>query len=303
MVQSLREFGGSLSQIPVIAVIGRFGAPLRRATVNELKRLNVQIMQAEPESNPARWFNYGNKAAAVVTAEKHANTEQIIWLDSDMVFLGEPKSIVLSQGENLALAPIDTPPAVHPDDGTHVAYWNKVCSLEGVDFKDVPWVDFKGVRFKLNCNSGIFTWRRGSGFAGRYHAAFCKLLNSRIAQSTGEFFTVDQVILTPLAQTFKWKIILEKDHAFSPGDFFRLGNAPDLSGVKLLHYSTAFKGPYKQEIMRRILNANPDFFCWLSEQTFEPGKSSTLNSVLALSLRVIRGLRYRAFERKLEKVK
>lgn len=301
MVQSLRKFGGALSQIPVMAVVGRFGAPLRRATVDELERLNVQIMRAEPGSNPATWFNYGNKGAAVVTAEKHATTEQIMWLDSDMVFLGEPKSIVLNEGEGLAIAPIDTPPAVLLNDDTHVSYWDKVCSLEGVDFKDVPWVDFKGLRFKLNCNSGIFTWRRGSGFAEQYHSAFCKLLNSRVAQSTGEFFTVDQVILTPLSQKFKSKIIEEKDHAFSPSDFFQFGNAPDLTGVKLLHYSTAFRGPYREEIMRRILNANPDFYEWLAEHTFELGKSSKVSAGLALSLRVLRGFKYRAFERKLKR--
>lgn len=105
MVRSLRAFGGSLAHMPVIAVIGRRGAPLRPETTAELKRLGVRIVRADRGSNPASWFNYGNKAAAVVTADSLAQTDQVTWLDSDMVFMGEPTSIVLERGEELAVAP------------------------------------------------------------------------------------------------------------------------------------------------------------------------------------------------------
>lgn len=302
MVRSLRAFGGALADMPVIAVIGRSGAALRASTRRELDRLGVRIVRAAAGTNPASWLNYGNKAAAVVTAEALADTDQITWLDSDMVFMGDPAGIVLADGEDLAIAPIDNPPAVYPDDNAHAGYWRRVCSLLGTSFDDVPWVDFNGKTFRLNCNSGVFTWRRGTGFAERYNLAFARLLDSRLAQKTGEFFTIDQVILTPLAQGLTWKMITMQDHAFSPSAFFAYGTAPALDGVRILHYSTAFDGPFRSDIERRITDANPAFSQWLKAQRIESDQASWGARALAKSLKTYRGLRYRAFARLVDRV-
>jgi len=302
MVRSLRAFGGTLSGIPVIAVVGRPGVALRSSTIQELHKLGVRIVRADRGTNPATWLNYGNKAAAVLMANKLAETDQVTWLDSDMVFMGEPTGIVLTGEEDLAVAPIDNPPAVYTDDDAHAGYWRKVCSLFEVKFEDVPWVEFNGRKLKLNCNSGVFTWRRSSNFAYRYNAAFARLLHSRIAQKSGEFFTIDQVILTPLAIDLNWKVISPEDHSFSPSAFFEYGTAPSLEGVRLLHYSTAFNGPFRSEIERRIAHANPDFHQWLMSQQFQDDVIRWRDRALANTLRVFRGMRYRAFARLVEKV-
>jgi hypothetical protein len=302
MVRSLRAFGGMLSEIPVIAVVGRPGVALRASTIRELHKLGVRIVRADRGTNPATWLNYGNKAAAVMTADKLAETEQVTWFDSDMVFMGEPTGIVLAGNEDLAIAPIDNPPAVYTDDDAHVGYWRRVCSLFDVDFENVPWVSFNGRTFKLNCNSGVFTWRRKSGFASRYNAAFARLLNSRLAQKTGEFFTIDQVILTPLANSTIWKTITLQDHSFSPSAFFEYGTAPSLEGVRILHYSTAFDGPFRLEIERRIAKANPEFHRWLVSQQFEDDVISWRARAVAKALKVYRGMRYRVFAKLVEKI-
>src|ERR1043165_4311671 len=90
MVRSLREFGGAFASIPVLAVIGRRGAPLRKATIEEFRRLGVRVVKSKAADNPATWLNYANKVAAVATAEALAETSQITWFDSDIFVLQEP---------------------------------------------------------------------------------------------------------------------------------------------------------------------------------------------------------------------
>lgn len=298
MVRSLRKFGGKLASIPVLAVIGRFGAPLRPATVLELERLGVTIVKAKRSANPATWFNYGNKAAAVITADRLAETDQVTWLDSDIFFIGEPQTLTLEAGEDLAIALNALPPIVTPDDDTHQNYWRRLCALFGVDFDELPWVEVDGKLQKPNCNSGAFTWRRGTGFAQRYWKGFHDLLDARLAQFNGEFFTVDQVILVPLAHGLKWKAISREDHTFVATDQFIYDKVPSFEGVRLLHYSNSFNGPYRDEMKQRVRAAAPALMQWLDGQQFDAGPMGGGAKALAKVLRTARGLRYRLYDRR-----
>ena len=79
-------------------------------------------------------------------------------------------------------------------------------------------------RQKLSFNSAVFTWRRGSGFAELYADGVKRLLKGRIAQRSGEFFTVDQVVLTPLiaANRLRWRNLSRDDHLLRHGRVSRI---------------------------------------------------------------------------------
>lgn len=305
MVRSLRKFGGAFANVPVIAVIGRYGAPLRQATVAELQRLGVTLVRARASDNPATWLNYANKIAAVVAADREATTSQIAWFDSDMFVLKEPSNILLGEGEAVAAQCHHLPPAVLEGDSAHIGYWNHVCALYGVDFKDVPWTraaDHLPLQ-KLNFTSGLFTWRRGSGFAQRYAEAVRKLLGARIAQATGEFFTADQVVFTPLVvrDRMKWKALSVADHSIVLGPFLtsKERDVPDLSETRVLHYSDSFAPAFRPLMEQRLAHEVPEFACWLKQQEREldlgPTRSSSRG--LARVLKAARGIQYQLYAR------
>jgi hypothetical protein len=303
MVRSLRAFGGAFADIQVLAVIGRRGPPLRSATLEEFARLGVKVVKAEAADNPATWLNYANKIAAVATADALAETSQISWFDSDMFVLREPSAIQLEDGEDLAAQCHHLPPAVLEGDATHVAYWTRVCALFGVDFADVPWTRAADhlPRQKLNFTSGLFTWRRGSGFARRYWDAVRRLLDARIAQATGEFFTADQVVLTPLIvrDGIRWKSLGVADHSIVLGPFLEAGGSdvPPFDQARILHYSNSFAEPYRPLLEERLRAEVPEFWNWLQRQQLDLGQSSPLNRAYAALLRAGRGLRYRTYAR------
>ena len=307
MVRSLRAFGGALADVPVLAVIGRSGAPLRKRTREEFERLGVQLVRAEASSNPAPWLNYANKIAAVTTADMLAGTGQVAWLDSDIFILRAPTGLLLNPGEDLAARCHFLPPAVLEGDEGQVSYWTAICSLFGVDFADVPWVEgTEGFpRQKLSFNSGVFTWRRGSGFADLYADGVKRLLEARIAQRSGEFFTVDQVVFTPLiaANRLKWRNLSRDDHCLLMGGFLEAGTAAPLNDVRLLHYSNSFAAPSRALMERKLAREVPQFWSWLQQQRLELGNAPWPSNLLASSLRAARGLRYRLYDRSTVRVR
>lgn len=303
MVRSLRAFGGAFANAPVFAVVGRSGAPLRRQTREELARLRVSVLHADRSDNPAPWLNYANKIAAVLTAERLAETPQIAWLDSDIFFLAEPAGLRLQDSEDLAIRSHFLPPAVLQGDDRHVDYWTRICNLFGVDFDDVPWIEgTEGYpRQKISCNSGVFTWRRGSGFAQRYADGVRRILSARIAQRSGEFFTVDQVVFTPLIvrDDVPWRNLSVSDHTLSMSGFLTRSssNSPSLSEARLLHYSNSF-APESRELMQwKLQREVPGFWTWLQEQRLDLGPAHRFSRAVAGVLRALRGLHYRVYAR------
>ena len=303
MVRSLRTFGGAFGDVPVIAVIGRIGPRLRDRTRIELEQLGVRVVRAKGSANPAKWLNYANKIAAVVTADEIAHTDQIAWFDSDMFVLQEPSQIVLGADEDLAAQCHHLPPAVLEGDEKHVAYWSKVCGLFGVDFERVPWTRAAEQlpRQKLNFTSGLFTWRRGSRFAPAYFDAVRRLIRARIAQASGEFFTFDQVVFTPLivAKGLKWKSLSVQDHSIVLGPFLESKSAdvPNLAEARILHYSNSFAPAYRPLMEQRLAREVPAFAAWLQAQQLDLGAESLGARLLGKALRAERALRYRVYAR------
>lgn len=303
MVQSLRAFGGALSNVPVLAVIGRRGPQLRSETCRQLDRLRVRVVRAKKEDNPATWLNYANKVAAIVTADELAETAQIAWFDSDMFVLKEPGAIVLQNGWDLAAQCHVLPPAVLEDDATNVPYWTQVCRLFGIDFADVPWTKAADnlPRQRLNFTSGLFTWRRGSGFAQSYAGAVRKLLDARISQAMGDFFTADQVVLTPLvvASKLRWKPLTTADHTVVLGTFLADGggDVPPLAEARVLHYSNSFAPPFKSMMEERLRREVPAFWTWLQARRPDLGPMRPLSRAFQQILRYVRGFRYRTYAR------
>lgn len=303
MVRSLRAFGGTLADVPVIAVMGRQGAPLREETRRELERLGVTVVRAPPSDNPAAWLNYSNKVAAVLTADRLAETTQVTWLDSDIFIREEPAGLMLRDGEQLAVRCHFLPPAVLDGNDSHVSYWTRICDLFGVNFKDVPWVEgTEGFpRQKLSFNSGVFTWRRGSGFAELYADGVKRLLAGRVAQRTGEFFTVDQVVFTPLivANGLKWRNLSIADHRLMMGGFLAEESpaAPSLGEARLIHYSNSFAPEYRALMEKKLASEAPALWDWLQDQRLDLGPRPLPSRAAAGALKLVRGLRYRLYAR------
>jgi hypothetical protein len=215
MVRSLRAFGGTLAQLPVIAVVGRIGAALSRDTIEEFEKLGVELIHSPHRDNPFPWFNYANKVVAVTLANRICSSKTIAWIDSDILFAAQPDGLILADDEDFAGRCEPIMASVEADSPVNRAYWAALCRVTLSNFDDLIWMDRDNKAKKiLYFNSGAFVWRRSSDFAHTYADAFSRLLKSRIAQKDGSFFAADQIILNGVITRAKlrWRHMRLQDH-------------------------------------------------------------------------------------------
>ena len=304
MVKSLREFGGDLATLPVIAVVGRIGAPLARRTIEEFEKLGVKLVHSPHRDNPFPWFNYANKVVAVTLANRICTSKTAAWIDSDVLFAGQPDGLILRDDEEFAGRCEPIMASVEANSSKNKAYWQKLCDVTQSDYDDLIWLD-RGDKPKkiLYFNSGIFVWRRSSDFAATYADCFTKLLKSRIAQSDGSFFAADQIILNSVITRAKlrWRHMRYQDHHMVfPGLLDGDIAAPHMGQSAILHYSGSLAEPYRTVFLGRLRSEVPRLADWLvtaEDQAVSPRPPWHIDA-FAKWLKIWRGLQWRLFERR-----
>lgn len=302
MVRSLRAFGGDLRNAPMMAVIGRHGPDLRRAVRDELRELDVEIVRADVGANRYPWFGYSNKVMAVRTADRLATTPVVTWLDSDILVAAEPTGLLLAEDEDFAARAEPLNAAVTAADRRNENYWIALCRLLGVDYATLPWLT-DGEERLAYYNSGVFSWRRASGFGEAYVDAFWRLLDSRMAQPSGAFFSADQVILSPVATRLglRWRHLTHRDHhmLFPP----LLAAGPSITGSAILHYSRSMRPEHLPAFLARIARENPALSAWLAADPAAVGAASPVAVGHRWALRKLRGLRWVWYARRIRIVR
>lgn len=306
MVESLRAFGGNLSSSRLLAVKGRRGPALMPSTLRAFERLNVEFVEAKEGENPHPWLNYSNKVVAVQTAERMAHTDTVAWLDSDIFVLGEPSGLLLNGEEAFSARREWLPPAMFKGNAHYEPYWRDVCQVLDTSLDDLPWLAADSQRDEQLAyfNSGLFSWRRGIGFADAYHSAFSRLLRSKLATPEGQFFTADQVILSPIVASLglAWRELTADQHNMVFQGFITGPSAaPSMSKSSVVHYSRSMDPPYREAFLQRLIAERPEFANWLETFLTAHGKNdSTLmsaNTIIAKILRIARGAQYRLYDR------
>ena len=198
MVTSLRTWGGRWAGVPVFAVQPRRGMPVSRETRRAYDRLNVTFLPIRPRT-PFAWYKYLNKPLATMAVEDRATTEQVTWLDADLLFTREPAELELAPGEDFAACASDKNVGSTGPGDEFEPFWQAVAPVFGRPADALPWVADQrtGVPIRFYVNAGVFTYRRSTALAGHYYRGTLRLLEARVApaQKDGVFFH-EQVALS-----------------------------------------------------------------------------------------------------------
>jgi len=196
MVESLRRFGGRFSRMDVFAVTPRFGAPLLKRTRQAFETLDVHYLRF-PARDPYGWNHFMNKPRALRKVEELTQTECVVWLDSDIVLLGEPEGLLLGDGEDIAACPSDKNLGTSGQKDENEPYWAAICQALKIDMESLPWIttELEQARIRLYWNSGVFVYRRGFQFSSSFFDTCAEMLEARIASKNAGIFFTDQVAL------------------------------------------------------------------------------------------------------------
>lgn len=258
-IQSLRRWGGKLADSPVIAVTPRFGPPLDVQTLQRFKDLGVQYIDVRP-TRRYRWYHFLNKPSAVLAADEVATTEFMAWMDSDVLFVGEPTEYLLSAEHDIAAyAPNAWIATTGPGDPNE-PFWETMCKAVNIDINSLPYVQTEedNRRVRLYWNAGIFAYRRSTGYARVYRDYCLKLMDARIAHRTKKLFYHEQVAMALAGAKLRWKQ-LPRSHnftmeAWSKRDFPR----EQLLEARVIHYHDFMQPANYERFIATLQAARPD---------------------------------------------
>lgn len=268
MLESLRRWGGQFANASVFAVTPRFGSPIAHKTRRAFDKLHVEYLRFHEKSRYS-WNKFLNKPHALVAVEKRTTSKCIAWLDSDLLILGAPDKLIFNEGEDfLACAPDKNIGTTGPE-SPFEPYWQEVCNCIGIDIEALPWIrtEQEGEAIRLYWNSGVFAYRRSTGFAEHYLQTCIQLFNSRIASQESGFFFNDQIALglTMVKTEIPWRA-LPYSHNYAMGskthkDWY---SEDQLKSARIIHYHDAMWPHFWPEFIKCLRNTHPQAADWLS---------------------------------------
>ena len=293
MVESLRLFGGRFADVDVVAVTPRLGPPLARATRRRLAELGVRRVSVRPRTNYV-WHHYMNKAQAVMAAEEDLGSEQLLWIDSDIIFLREPNALELEPDVDFAASAPDTGLiGSHGDDDPHDAFWARCARLIGRDVDELPWLTTgDGHRIRFYWNAGLYVYRRDTAFGREFVADFERAMVQGVARSHAQVHGMDQVILglTVLRLGLDWHAIPDTSNfpvlSFLPENF----DPEKVRPVDVLHYHDSMSPQLWPALLETLEEPHPAVHDWLARLGPIDDPASRAARLAREALRIKRGV-------------
>jgi hypothetical protein len=303
MVESLRRWGGQFANTPIIAVKPRLGPPISHKTRQVFDRWQVEYLPIQVKKKKRYpWFRFLNKPYALIEVEERSTSEYICWLDSDLLFLGEPDQLILKEGEDfVACASDKNIGTVGPEDAFE-PYWKEICQVVGIDVKDLPWVttQMEGKRIRLYWNSGIFVYRRKTSLAKHHLETSVQLLESRIANHNAGIYFTDQIAigLAMVKMGLSWRA-LPYSHNYTMSSLIHEEwyKEQQLKEALIIHYHDAMWPHFWPEFLRCMGNTHPDVADWLNSLGPMKNEASAHWRAVSKMLNFLRAQKESAYEK------
>ncbi len=268
MVESLRQWGGRFANAPLIAVTPRFGPPISHKTRQSFERLNVEYLPFQTKSQYS-WFKYLNKPNALVAAEERSSSEYIGWLDSDLLFVGEPDKFFLNEDEDFVACASDKNIGTTGPNDPFESYWKEICQTVGLNIEDLPWVTtaMDSKRIRLYWNSGVFVYRRRTGLGKQHLETSTQMLDAYLANRNSGIFFTDQVALglAMVKMGLSWRA-LPYSHNYTMSSLIHSEwyKEEQLKEARIVHYHDAMWPNFWSEFVTCMSNTHPEVAQWLT---------------------------------------
>ena len=181
---SIRHFGGRYRRAPILAFAPRPGLGVDVATRRALTAMNVQYVD-EPLNTYCPEYGSANRVFAAAWAEAQCDSEFIVVLDSDTVFLDEPE---LPREADVAVRPVDSKGSATRGPGDPFEdYWTRLAAIGGTSIERLPYLytTISGERIRASYNGGLIVARREKGILTRCADLFAASVSAGIRPYRG----------------------------------------------------------------------------------------------------------------------
>ena len=182
MIESFRKYAGKFNDFPLYSFQVREKNNVSQKTISALNNLGVDHQKVVLNTKYPD-YPLANKPLLCAHIEQTLDAEIIVFLDSDLVFFGEPNEFFLASEYDVGIRPehhkmIGSEGIYDPNDD----YWKYLYELAGVDNLDqyvTTTVDQRKVR--AFWNSGVVAMRRSAGI----FTAWKQTIEKLIVEGTG----------------------------------------------------------------------------------------------------------------------
>ncbi len=166
LCESIRRFAGRYRRAPILAFAPRPGLGVDASTRRLLNDLDVEYID-EPLNILCPEYGSANRVFSGAFAERHANTDFIVVLDSDTVWLDEPH---IPGDADVAIRPVDTKGSATRGPGDLFDdYWVRLAEMGGVSLDRLPAMrtTVGNELIRASYNGGLTVVRRNKGILTR----------------------------------------------------------------------------------------------------------------------------------------
>jgi hypothetical protein len=183
LCESIRHFTGRYRRAPIFAVSPRprlaLGPEARRA----LQALDVDYI-VESLNETSSPYGSINRMVAGAWAEEHVERPYLVVLDTDTVFVGEPRF----PRADVAVRPVDLQGSASTGVGDPFdPYWARLCEFAGIDPSALPHLvtTIDTVRIRASYNGGFAVVRRDLGILALTATVFQRSLAEDLRPRAG----------------------------------------------------------------------------------------------------------------------
>jgi len=201
LVASLRKYGGKYKDLPVFSFEPRKYRQISEETKMFFEHNNVIHNSVEINKKYAN-YPLANKPLVCAFAESTLNFKNLLFLDSDVVFINEPSFFSEITSSDVALRPVDSKNigSYGPKDKNDI-YWVKLYDALNIEYP------VKRVRSTVDdqeilpyYNSGHIFTERNIGLFSRWKDNFEYIMSKEILPDHGIFFVEQSVFAATVVQ-------------------------------------------------------------------------------------------------------
>lgn len=298
LLESRTRFAGVFARCPLYLVKSRRGPALSRRTREAAAAAGAHLLSV-PGVRGWEWMHYLNKPVALTAVEAMAATPWICWIDSDVLMLREPWALLPPEGTDFTACPADKNVGTAGPDDPNEPYWRAVCQAFDMSLDDLPMVvtATEGIAIRWYCNSGIFTYRRASGFGRAFLDDCLRLLAARVASRQAGIFFTDQVVmgLTALRLGLRFAALPFSHNQTIGSKSQAPTDTETLSQAAILHYHDALWPHFWPTLLERLEPARPDVVAWLRRDGPMANPASLAARIMGKALALWRTRQKRAY--------
>ncbi len=164
LIESIRQFGGRFKDVPIYSYQPRKGLRVTKATLSFFEKHQVNYIDIPLNINHTD-YALANKIYVCAHAEKHLDSEILVFMDSDSVVWQEPTAFYEMGNHDVAMIPVfrKIGLAVIENDEAYL-YWKKIQEVLKISLNQYVHTIVDHQRILAYYNSGLIVVKRSANY-------------------------------------------------------------------------------------------------------------------------------------------